>query len=208
MAGPSVVSLGPAPERSRARVLAVVAACVVGVAVVAAAVIVPVVVLGGQEPPPDLREVRTYADLPLDHTLGDVDYPVSPPVGGPHAPVWLDCGVYDEPVSDEAAVHDLEHGTTWLSYDPRALSEDEVAALAEALPSNGIMAPYPGLESPVVVTVWGAQLHLDGVDDARLPLFLREYAGAGTAPEPWASCAGGVTDPEGGAGGGSGGTPT
>ena len=30
-----------------------------------------------------------------------MDYDPVPPVGGPHAPVWLDCGVYDEQVREE-----------------------------------------------------------------------------------------------------------
>ena len=35
-----------------------------------------------------------------------------------HDPVWLDCGAYDAPVRDENAVHDLEHGSVWITYDP------------------------------------------------------------------------------------------
>ena len=97
-----------------------------------------------------------------------------PPLGGPHDPDWLACGAYDEPVRDENAVHDLEHGTVWITYDPD-LAEDEVGALEELLPDDGIMSPYPDLPAPVVVTVWGAQLQLDGADDPRLPLFLEEF---------------------------------
>ena len=117
--------------------------------------------------PSDLSAVKSYDDLSADHTPDDVDYPQSPPVGGEHAPEWLECGAYDVPVREENAVHDLEHGTVWISYDPD-LGADDVAALAELLPQNGIMAPYPGLDSPVVVTVWGRQLALDGADDPRL----------------------------------------
>jgi hypothetical protein len=56
----------------------------------------------------------------------------------------------------------------------------------------------------VVVTVWGRQLALVGADDPRLPLFLHRYGGGETAPEPFASCAGGVRDPDPSAGDGSG----
>jgi hypothetical protein len=148
----------------------------------------------------NLDDVRDYPDLRRDHTTEDVDYEQVPPVGGPHDPVWLDCGSYDEPVRDENAVHDLEHGTVWISYDP-GLDDGDVESLAEALPDNGILAPYDGLPAPVVLTVWGHQLQLTGADDPRLPLFVEEYGDGASAPEPFASCAGGQRDPGGGSGG-------
>ncbi|CAN5395152.1 hypothetical protein BH09ACT12_BH09ACT12_30880 [soil metagenome] len=141
----------------------------------------------------DLRDVVTFTELGRDHVTASVTYDSLPPAGGEHFPIWLDGGVYDEPVRDEFAVHDLEHGAFWFAYDADALEDDEVAALADQLPENGIMTPYVGLDAPVVVTVWEAQLALTGVDDPRLALFLDEYAGGPTAPEPFASCAGGAT---------------
>jgi hypothetical protein len=178
-------------------VLAVVAAALL----VGGAVAVPVVLNQqdadetARQGPVNLDEVRIYDGLEPDHTDEDVDYPQSPAVGGPHAPVWLDCGVYGEPVREENVVHDLEHGTVWITYDPDA--DVDVEALAELLPQNGILSPYDDLGSPVVVTVWGRQLALDGADDPRLPLFVDTYEGGETAPEPFASCAGGVRSPSG-----------
>ena len=89
----------------------------------------------------------------------------------------------------------LEHGAVWITYDPGA--DVDVAALEDALPQNGILSPYDGLDAPVVVTVWGRQLELDGADDPRLELFIDTLGGGETAPEPFASCAGGVRDPGG-----------
>lgn len=172
-----------------------IALAAVGAAIVVVLAVAVPMLVSDDPVPRDLSAVRAYDDLPVVHTDEDVDYPQSPPVGGRHAPVWLDCGVYDEPVRDENAVHDLEHGAVWIAYAP-GLSEADVALLAEALPQNGIMAPYPGLDDPVVVTVWGRQLSLTGADDPRLPLFIRAFGGGETAPEPFASCAGGVRDPE------------
>ena len=151
---------------------------------------------GIEEEPPDLSEVRTYEIGSTAHSEDDVDYPQTPPAGGPHAPVWLDCGQYDEPVRDENAVHDLEHGTVWITHDPD-LSAAQVEQLVEQLPANGILSPHEDLPSPVVVTVWGAQLALDGADDERLALFLAEYGDGHTAPEFGASCQGGTPDPGG-----------
>jgi hypothetical protein len=163
--------------------------------VVTVAVAVPMLLQDEPTISKDLAAVKSYDDLKADHTSDDVDYPQSPPVGGPHHPVWLDCGVYDDPVPEENVVHDLEHGTVWIAYDP-ALGEDDIAMLADALPQNGILSPYPGLSAPVVVTVWGRQLELDGPDDPRLALFIKTFGGGETAPEPSASCAGGERDPE------------
>jgi len=178
-----------APRKPRGPVIAL---ALIGVAIIACvAVAVPMLV---DEANVDLTDVRSYDGLVVDHTTADVDYPQSPAVGGAHDPTWLDCGVYDEPVREENAVHDLEHGAVWLSYDPD-LADGDVAHLADRLPQNGIMAPYPGLSAPVVVTVWGRQLSLDGAGDRRLELFLQRYGGGETAPEAFASCAGGVRDP-------------
>lgn len=184
------------PPRSRGPVIALAG---IGVAIVACVAVAVPMLLVEDPAPADLSSVRAYDDLPVEHTDNDVDYPQSPPVGGRHDPAWLDCGVYDEPVREENAVHDLEHGTVWVSYRPD-LDAGEVATLVERLPQNGLLAPYPGLSAPVVVTVWGRQLELEGADDPRLELFIQRYGGGETAPEPFSSCAGGVRDPGGGSG--------
>jgi hypothetical protein len=184
------------PER-RSPVLLVLSS-VVAVVVIGGALAAPLVarVAGYERAPLDLSDVQTWEIDDTRHTDGDVDYPHTPPAGGPHAPVWLDCGVYDVPVRDENAVHDLEHGTVWITHDPE-LSERDLAELAEQLPDNGIMSPREDLPSPVVVTVWGAQLALDGVRDERLGLFLEEYGDGHTAPEFGVTCNGGTPDPTG-----------
>jgi hypothetical protein len=127
----------------------------------------------------------------IPHTQADVDYTQTPPLGGAHDPAWLECGAYDEPVRDENAVHSLEHGTVWITHDPDLPAED-VDALAGALPEKGILSPYPDLPAPVVVSVWNRQLRLTGADDPRLAQFVDEFGDGSTAPEPFASCRGGV----------------
>jgi hypothetical protein len=180
--------------------LLLVLSSVASVVVLGGAVAAPVIarVAGYEREPVDLSDVQTWEITDTRHTDGEVDYPQSPPAGGPHAPVWLACGVYDVPVREENAVHDLEHGAVWITHDP-ALPERDVAALAALLPDNAIMSPRDGLPSPVVVTVWGAQLALDGARDPRLRLFLAEYGDGHTAPEFGVTCNGGTPDPGGGA---------
>ena len=193
-----------APGRPEARrsSLPVLLAALAAVLVLGMAILVPVVVQrvrASLEPaaPANLGAVRVFEDLGNEHTDGDVDYPTSPPAGGPHDAEWLECGVYDEPVRDENAVHDLEHGTVWISYRPD-LDADDVGTLARALPDNGILAPYDDLPAPVVITVWARQLRLTGVDDPRLDLFLAGFSDGHTAPEPFSSCRGGIEQGDGG----------
>lgn len=178
--------------------LLLVLSSVVSLIVVGGALTAPLIAraAGYERAPADLSGVAVYDVTDRAHTPADLDYPQSPPVGGNHDPVWLECGVYDVPVRDENAVHDLEHGTVWITHDP-SLSARQVARLAAALPDNGILSPRDDLASPVVVTVWGAQLALDGVDDDRLALFLEEYGDGHTAPEIGVSCHGGTRDPSG-----------
>lgn len=200
---------GPGPELPDAPVeaeagqtrLPLLLATVGAAVVLGAALVAPLVdkALRGDEQAQralDLSLVETWEITNRAHTTEDVVYPQDPPAGGAHAPIWLECGVYDEPVREENAVHDLEHGSVWITHDPE-LGADDVEALAAQLPDNGIMSPREDLPSPVVVTVWGAQLRLDGADDERLRLFLEEYGDGHTAPEYGVSCQGGTPDPGG-----------
>ena len=194
----------PRPSRRRRPdVLALALAGLAALLLVTAVVTVPIAVDRWRDlTTPTLDAVRVYEGLPADHVEDDqsVEYGTVPPPGGPHADVWLACGVYDEPVRDENAVHALEHGTVWITYDPAELSSEDVATLAGRLPDEGILSPYPGQQSPVVVTVWARQLDLRSVDDERLALFVDSYGDGHTSPEPMASCEGGEEITEGGSG--------
>ena len=64
------------------------------------------------------KGTQTYEIPSKDHTTEPVEYPQNPPVGGDHNPVWQNCGYYDEPVRNENAVHSLEHGAVWITYQP------------------------------------------------------------------------------------------
>ncbi|WP_183092812.1 DUF3105 domain-containing protein [Nocardioides stalactiti] len=192
------------PPESPRRTLPVVVAGVAGLLVVAAAVVLPLVLLGDDDEgsrstagpsstvdTSNLDLVEEYDVQPF-HVREDVDYPQTPPVGGDHFDAWLDCGVYDVPVPDENAVHDLEHGSVWITYRPDLVDPAGVDELAAQLPANGIMSPVPDQEAPAVITVWGRQLALVGPDDPRIGLFLDAYGAGETAPEPFGSCAGGT----------------
>jgi hypothetical protein len=127
------------------------------------------------------------------HVTADVDYAENPPVGGPHDPAWADCtgSVYDVAIRPENAVHSLEHGAVWITYDPDLLAADDIAAVAAAVQGTYglMMSPYPGLGSAVSLQAWNHALRLDDVRDPRLVEFTRLLTGnPENIPEPGASC--------------------
>lgn len=136
--------------------------------------------------------VREFADLSATHTTEDVAYEQTPPVGGDHHPTWQNCGFYDAPVVEEHAVHSLEHGAVWLTYDPD-LSAAEVGTLRDLADRYTylLVSPLDGVEG-VVASAWGLQVQLDGADDERLEPFLVAYLQGPQTPEPGAPCSGGI----------------
>ncbi len=183
-----------AAERRRNR-LGIIGAVVGGVAVIA--IIVSIVIVNAQpQVDPDtieIADVEEFEGLEGTHVQGVVDYEMTPPAGGPHNQVWLNCGIYSEPVQNENAVHSLEHGAVWVTYDPAALSEAEIETLRDSVPSTYmVVSPFEGLESPVVASAWGAQVALDGVADPRLQDFITKYRQSQNAPEPGALCTQGI----------------
>lgn len=139
--------------------------------------------------------IQTYEST-ANHVEGTVDYAQSPPVGGDHNAAWLNCGVYTEPVPNENAVHSLEHGAVWVTYDPAQVDDAEVAALKAQLPSTyTILSPYEDMDSPIAVSAWDAQITVDSADDERIGEFLEAYWRNVNGPEPGAACTGAVDGP-------------
>ena len=96
---------------------------------------------------------------------------------------------------NENAVHSLEHGALWVTYDP-ALSDGDVDALRSKLPSTyAILSPFEGLPSPIVLSGWNTQLQVDDVDDERITAFIEEYWQSENVPEPGAPCTGAFEAP-------------
>ena len=142
--------------------------------------------------------VQTYSGLARNHVTGTVKYSTNPPVGGNHNGVWLNCGIYSAAVANENAVHSMEHGAVWVTYQP-GLPAAQVAQLKTAVSAKSytILSPYPGDPSPVVASAWGTQLKLPNASDGRLARFIAKYAQGPQTPEPGAACTGGTGTPTG-----------
>ncbi len=186
----------------RNRLIGIISAAFAGAGILAL-IIVFIVTSATPKPDPatiDIEGLQTWDDLAANHVEAAVDYDaqygMNPPAGGDHNGVWLNCGIYEDPQPNENAVHSLEHGAIWVTYDPSALDAEEIAALGNAVPSTySIVSPYENLPAPIVVSAWGGQVQLDSVDDERLESFITKYWKSASAPEPGAVCTGGVDGP-------------
>jgi hypothetical protein len=143
-----------------------------------------------------IEGVKSFEIAAAAHVDDDVVYPIEPPVGGPHNPIWQNCGIYDQPVRNEYAVHSLEHGAVWVTYQP-GLAADQVAVLRGAVKDNpyALLSPHPKAPTPVVLSAWGLQLQLASATDPRLAAFLTLYSSGPQTPEPGAPCAGSFGTP-------------
>ena len=137
--------------------------------------------------------VQHFTVTDRSHVSGSVAYPQDPPVGGPHASLWWNCGFYASPIPTEYAVHSLEHGAVWITYQPD-LPGEQIAVLRQltSMHSYVLVSPYPGLQTPVVASAWGSQLMLESPRDTRLTQFVRALERGPRTPEPTAPCSGGA----------------
>ncbi|MGW0095718.1 DUF3105 domain-containing protein [Streptomyces sp. NPDC003328] len=137
---------------------------------------------------------KAWSNLSRNHVTTKVNYPMTPPVGGNHAPVWQDCNgnVYTQQLQNENAVHSLEHGAVWVTYNNKAADADVKALAAKvAKTPYTLMSPYPSESSPITLTAWGHQLNVAKVSDARVNDFFDKYVQGKQTPEPGAACTGG-----------------
>ena len=189
-------------KRRRSKLVWWIVGVVVAIGVIAA--IVASIVFAPAPPPTydpgngdgsSIEGIETFENT-ANHVEGEVDYAQTPPAGGDHNAVWLNCGIYDQPVPNINAVHSLEHGAVWVTYDPAAVNGDELSSLTSQLPSSYIVvSPYEGIDSPIVLSAWNAQLAIDSADDPRISEFLTAYWRSTSAPEPNASCSGALDAP-------------
>ncbi|MFE7837091.1 DUF3105 domain-containing protein [Streptomyces sp. NPDC057474] len=140
--------------------------------------------------------VQSWSKLTQNHVAEPVDYKMSPPVGGDHNQVWVNCDkqVYTKAVPNENAVHALEHGAVWVTYNDKAAKAD-VESLTDLVNKTTytFMSPYEDQSSPIVLSAWEHQLKVDKASDPRVQKFLDKYVQGEQTPEPGAACTGGMT---------------
>ncbi|MDQ1126688.1 hypothetical protein QE428_001721 [Microbacterium sp. SORGH_AS 505] len=155
----------------------------------------PVSIARGDGDGAGISGVQTFEHT-ANHVEGVVDYEQTPPAGGDHNAIWLNCGVYTQPVPNENAVHALEHGAIWITYDPAQVDAAGIDALKAELPRDyTVLSPYEDMDTPIAVSAWNAQLKVDSPDDERIGEFIKAYWRNTNGPEPGAACTGALDAP-------------
>jgi hypothetical protein len=124
-------------------------------------------------------------------------YTEHPATSGPHdrSPLPSEPAVHTEPIREENAVHNLEHGYVILYYradGPQALSVDVLARLAQIAEGQDkvLVAPYPDLEegTSFAITAWNKLWECPAdvtPENAGIMAnaFIEAYRGTSNAPE-------------------------
>ncbi|MFJ5223804.1 DUF3105 domain-containing protein [Streptomyces sp. NPDC088400] len=133
--------------------------------------------------------------LGRNHVTETVSYPMTPPVGGDHNQVWMNCDgdVYKEEIPKVNAVHSLEHGAVWVTYNDKA-GDADVKALGEKVGKTpySLMSPLKDQKGALMLSAWGKQITVDSATDPRVDQFFTKYVQGSQTPEPGAACTGGM----------------
>lgn len=146
--------------------------------------------------PSDEIEGVVKQDFPAGLHIGPdqrVAYDRHPPFGGPHDSSWATCmgTVYDKPIREENAVHSLEHGAIWITYNPAEIDSAGIEKLKDRVKGEQYMmlSPHPDQEAPISLQSWGHQLSVDSADDKRIGRFITALRlNPNTYPEIGADC--------------------
>ena len=141
--------------------------------------------------------VKTWSTkLTQNHVTKNVTYPMEPPVGGDHNQVWMNCNgdVYDQAIKNENAVHSLEHGAVWVTYNSKASDADEKALAAKVKKTPySLMSPVDDQKDPIMLSAWGHQRTVKGASDPDVAKFFETYVQGKQTPEPGAACTNGLS---------------
>ncbi|WP_327356567.1 DUF3105 domain-containing protein [Streptomyces sp. NBC_01304] len=134
--------------------------------------------------------------LGRNHVQNVGKYPMTPPVGGDHDQAWMNCNgdVYKQPIPDKHAVHSLEHGAVWVTYNDKAPAGEvkKLEALVAATPYS-LMSPIKEQKGAIMLSAWGKQVTVDSAKDPRVETFFAKYVQGKQTPEPGAACTNGIT---------------
>jgi hypothetical protein len=176
------------PRRTRILFIALGAAIVVA----AAAVGIAMAVAGGDEGGSEAAgpcERQTFEALGRGHVeeLNEgFEYNSTPATSGPHHPQTLIWNIYDRPVPEINAVHNLEHGGVVVQYGeevPQA-TVDEIAEWYSDDPRGLIVAPHEELGNEITLTAWTHLMTCSDFDEETFDDFVGDYRGPdGDAPE-------------------------
>lgn len=145
-----------------------------------------------KHPPEDPNNLQAIGQEIQDQGRGHIaegtvhdPYNSSPPTSGPHYERPASWGVYNQPVTDETVVHNLEHGGIWISYkDIDEATKLALVGVASDHPMSVILTPRPQNDSKIVLASWNRLLKMDTFDKKAIEDFIRHNINK--SPEPLA----------------------
>ncbi|MDK1018434.1 MAG: DUF3105 domain-containing protein [Actinomycetota bacterium] len=109
-----------------------------------------------------------------------VAYGTPTPTSGTHNATSPRCGIFDQQLPAEFAVHALEHGVVVVWYQP-TLSDDALSGLrgiVSQFDDRVILSPNAQITDPVVATAWLRLKAYESVDP-EIEAFIETYRGRG-----------------------------
>ena len=110
--------------------------------------------------------------------------PGQPPVGGPHVPTPQAPGYYTSAIPDGNAIHSLEHGIIWITYNSK-LGADDIAklkSLQSKYSKDVMVSPRPDNSMLVAAASWEYLLKQDTLNTSDLEKFIK--TNRNRSPEP------------------------
>ncbi|MFQ5972084.1 MAG: DUF3105 domain-containing protein [Alphaproteobacteria bacterium] len=105
------------------------------------------------------------------------------PTSGPHEPVWVRAGFYDEAQPPTRLVHSMEHGNVVIYYDaPGAAALETLRRWSELYTGQWdglVVTRDSGLGSRIVLSAWTRRLELDRFDPEAAAAFIDAFRGRG-----------------------------
>jgi len=124
---------------------------------------------------------RTHIKIGESHP----PYNSNPPTSGWHYVVPANWGIYDKPLVDEKALHNLEHGGIWISYTGiDNQTKDSLEKIAKANSQSVIMSPRDANDAPIILASWTRLEKLDNYNEERILDFISRNKNK--SPEPFA----------------------
>ncbi|HBG68883.1 hypothetical protein A2W67_02740 [Candidatus Nomurabacteria bacterium RIFCSPLOWO2_02_40_28] len=112
-------------------------------------------------------------------------YNSNPPTSGWH---WLNpasWGVYNRPLIDEQAVHNLEHGGIWISYkDIDEGTLENLKKIAKANAQSVILSPREANDTKIILASWTRLEKMQEYNEAKILEFISRNKN--NSPEPFA----------------------
>lgn len=117
-----------------------------------------------------------------DHIKNGEKHPAynsNPPTGGWHYDQPAQTGIYDEELSDEQLIHNLEHSHIWIAYRSDLPLEqiEHLADIAKDYGSKIIMTLRPANDTKIALVAWEHLLKFEEVNEAQIREFIEAYRG-------------------------------